>query len=288
MKSALYKSPIPDTHAFIVKRLNDPVFDPTWHFHSEYQIFFVLKGKGTRFIGDSIRSFQKGDITFTGPNLPHLWRSDVDQEEHKLTENSEGIVVYFNESLIGKTLLQKEEAIKLRQLFKRSLRGIEVKGKTAKLVQEMMLDLSFMSGFEGVLQLLKILNLLSKSKNTILLATPGYTNSLKDGDTQRMNTVYAHAMKHFNRKITIDELAALTNMTPTSFSRYFKTHANKTFSEFMAELRIGHACKMLIENKMNISEACYSSGFQTLSNFNKQFKTLTKRTPSNYKKEFSA
>ncbi len=287
MKSAVYKSPIPHTHAFIVKRLKESVFDPTWHFHSEYQIFIVLSGKGTRFIGDSITPYQQGDITFTGPNLPHLWKSDIDHAEQSPFETSEGVVVYFNESLIGSHLLQKEETIKLKQLFKKSLRGIEITGATAGRIENKLLKLLKLEGFTGVLELMGILDLLSQSDDLKILASPGYTNTLKEGDTQRMNTVYAYIMKHFKQKITITELAVLTNMTPTSFSRYFKTHANKTFSEFITEIRIGHACKMLIDKKMNASQACYASGYQTLSNFNKQFKALTQRTPTAYIKEFA-
>lgn len=287
MKSAVYKSPIPHNHAYVIKKLKESVFDPTWHFHSEYQIFIVLRGRGTRFIGDSINPYQQGDITFTGPNLPHLWKSDINQAKQSPVETSEGVVVYFNESLIGSHLLQKEETIKLRQLFQKSLRGIEVTGATASHIENKMLKLLKLKGFAGVLELMSILNLLSQSDDLKNLASSGYTNTLKEGDTQRMNIVYAHVMKNFKQKITMAELAALTNMTPTSFSRYFKTHANKTFSEFIAEIRIGHACKMLIDKKMNASQACYSSGYQTLSNFNKQFKALTQRTPTAYIKEFA-
>lgn len=86
--------------------------------------------------------------------------------------------------------------------------------------------------------------------------------------------------------MVLADLAKLTNMTPTSFSRYFKQHANKSFSDFVSEIRIGHACKLLIEQKINVSQACYESGFQTLSNFNKQFKTITNRTPLAFKKEY--
>jgi len=271
----------------VIKKLKESVFDPTWHFHSEYQIFIVLRGRGTRFIGDSINPYQHGDITFTGPNLPHLWKSDINHAEESPFETSEGVVVYFNESLIGSQLLQKEETIKLRQLFQKSLRGIEVGGITASHIENKLLKLLRLKGFEGVLELMGILDLLSRSDDLKILASSGYTNTLKEGDTQRMNTVYAHVMKHFKQKITISEMAELTSMTPTSFSRYFKTHANKTFSEFIAEIRIGHACKMLIDKKMDVSQACYSSGYQTLSNFNKQFKTLTQRTPTAYIKEFA-
>jgi len=288
LKSALQKSPIPENHAFLVRHLKERYFDPNWHFHAEYQIFMVLNGEGTRFIGDHVAPFKPGNITFTGPDLPHLWRSDHETQQGIVEEPCEGIVLYFNENLIGKSFLQTEEAIRMRQLFKRSLRGLDVTGRTRETVHNMILELPDLNGFDGVLELLKILNILSNTNDLEPLASPGYTNSLKEGDTERMNKVYAYVMQNFRRKITVSELAELTSMTSTSFSRYFKVHANKTFSEFVSEIRIGHACKLLIERKVNASQACYASGFQTLSNFNKQFKTITKRTPLAYKKEYRA
>ena len=286
MKSALQKSPIPHTHAFVVQTLKQSIFDPNWHFHPEYQLFMVLKGKGTRFIGDHVKSFKAGDITFLGPDLPHCWRSDVEASVNKNGIYAEGIVIYFQEDFISTSLLNKEEGYMLRQLFKKGLRGFDITGDTTKKVAQMMKDLPQQEGFDGVLALLHILNCLSQSDDIALLASSGYTNTLREGDTQRMNQVYAQVMKHFKRKMPIAELASLTNMTPTSFSRYFKTHANKTFSDFVSEIRIGHACKLLIDKKMNASRACYESGFQTLSNFNRQFKVTTKRTPLEYKKRY--
>ena len=282
MKTALKKSPIPKTHAFVVQQLNQPIFDPNWHFHPEYQLFMVLKGQGTRFIGDHVKQFYVGDITFTGPNLPHLWKSDTDDPGKR----AEGIVVYFDYDFIGESLLQKEEYIRLRHLFKKSLRGFDVIGKTATIVGKKLKELPNLQGFDAVLGLLQILNLLSKTEDLKVLASSGYTNTLREGDTERMNMVYAHVMKHFTRKIPITEMAGLTNMTTSSFSRYFKTHANKTFSEFVSEIRIGHACKLLIDKKMNASQACYQSGFRTLSNFNRQFKAATNCTPTAYKESY--
>jgi len=287
LKTALQKSPIPETRAYIAKFLKEPVFDPNWHFHSEYQLFLVLNGKGTRFIGDSVQPFKTGDITFTGPNLPHLWRNDQDNDQLKDIAWSEGAVVYFREDFLGREFLHTEEAIRLRQVFRRSLRGIEFTGNTADRLRSMVKKLIDLKDFDGMLYLLKILNFISKTKEYRLLASPGYTNTLKEADTEKMYRVYAHVMKNFRGKMALSELAELTNMTPTSFSRYFKVHANKSFSEFVSEIRIGHACKLLIEKKMNVSQACYNSGFQTLSNFNRQFKAITKRTPSDYKNEYA-
>src|SRR5690606_21325898 len=141
-------------------------------------------------------------------------------------------------------------------------------------------------GLDSVIQLLKILNVLASTSEYKLLASPGYTNSLKEADTERMSNVHAYVMRNFKGKLSLEEVAALANMTPSSFSRYFKMHANKTFSEFLSEIRIGNACKLLIEQKLNVTQACYESGFQTLSNFNKQFKAITKRTPMAYRKEY--
>lgn len=287
MKSALQKSPIPRAQAFVVKKLKQPNFDPNWHFHPEYQLFMVVKGSGTRFIGDHVKHFKEGEITFTGPNLPHMWRSD--NEGFVVDENkwSEGLVIYFHEDFIGESLLQKEEMLRLRQLFQKSRRGMDVSGKTAETIAAMMTNLLHLEGFDSVIELLKILNYLSNTTEFRLLASPGYTNSLKEGDTERMNKVHAYVMENFKGKIDLKTVASLAHMTPTSFSRYFKVHANKTFSEFLSGIRIGYACKLLIEEKMNIGQACYESGFQTLSNFNKQFKFITKTTPLEYKKKYS-
>lgn len=286
MKLALKKSPIPDAHAFLVKDLKDPHFDPNWHFHTEYQLFVVLEGTGTRFVGDHVSPFREGDVVFTGPDLPHLWRSDDIYFEGNSGLGTHGVVIYFHEHFPGDAFLQKEEMVKVKQLFARSRRGLEISGNTADRVIQMMLNLLKMEGFDSVICLLNILNVLTISPDVKVLSSAGYTNTMKEGDTERMNRVHAYVMKNFRKKISLNEVAALANMTPTSFSRYFKIHANRTFSEFLSEIRIGYACKLLIDGRMNVSQACYECGFQTLSNFNKQFKAITQRTPLQYKKSY--
>lgn len=287
MKFPLQKSPIPASHAFIAKSLISPFFDPNWHFHPEYQLFVVLRGTGTRFIGDHVKAFKAGDVVFTGPNLPHLWRSDPEYFFEGNKELwAEGVVIYFHEDFMGKSFLEKEEAIRLKQLLIKVFRGMEITGKTGIKIAKMMKDLLELEGFERVLQLLKILNELANTTDYQLLASPGYQNSMNESDTERMNKVHTFVLKNFRTKIALEEVATIANMTPSSFSRYFKIHANKTFSEFVSEIRIGHACKLLIEKKINISQACYESGFQTLSNFNRQFKSITQRSPLEYKKEY--
>ena len=286
MKPPLQKSPISQEHAFEIKHLKDPYFDPNWHFHSEYQVFIVLKGTGTKFIGDHVSPFKPGEVVVTGPNLPHLWRSDHEYFESKGLM-TEGIVVYFPENFLGSDFFEKTEMHRIRQLLTRASRGMEILGATRETVVDMMFRLKDQKDFEGVLMLLQLLNVLSCTNEYRVLSSQGYANNLRDTDTERMNRVHEFVMKRFREKITLDEAAAEANMSPTSFSRYFKNHANKTFSHFLTEIRIGYSCKLLQESEAAISEVCYASGFNTLSNFNRQFKSVTTYTPLEYKKIYA-
>ena len=287
MKVAVQKSPISHNQTFEIKFLKDQHFDSNWHFHPEYQIFVVLKGTGTRFIGDHVSPFREGDVVFTGPDLPHVWRSDLEYFEHNSMLWTEGIVIYFHEDFLGHELLHKNELYWIRQLFAKAKQGMEFIGPTSDKIKSLMQDLLLAKDFDSVLMLLNILNVMSHTSEYRLLSSEGYTNSLKESDTERMNRVYAYVMRNFRERITLNEAAAIANMTPTSFSRYFKTHANKTFSDFVTEIRIGYSCKLLIEKKVNISQACYESGFQTLSNFNRQFKAVTHLSPMQYRNKFN-
>lgn len=286
MKTALQKSPIPASHAFIARRLDDPFFDPNWHFHPEYQLFIVLEGSGTRFVGDSIERFRPGDLVFTGPNLPHLWRSDKEYFEGGDRLRARGIVIYFHENFLGDALLQKNEAFNIRQLMERATKGLKVLGKTARQLRKMMENLLDLQDFESVIKLMEILHSLSQSSEYQYLSSDGYSNTMKRSDTDRMNKVHDFIMEHFNRRIKLEEVAALTYMTPTSFSRYFKSHTNRTFSQFLSEIRIGHASKLLIEKEMSVAEACFKSGFYTLSNFNRQFRQVHGLSPTEYRQAY--
>lgn len=287
MKIPVQKSPISPNQAFEIKFLKEPHFDANWHFHPEYQLFVVLKGTGTRFIGDHFSPFREGDVVFTGPDLPHLWRSDPEYFEGNPQLWTEGVVIYFHEDFLGSQLLQKSELYWIRQLFGKAKQGLEITGSTGIEVKGLMQDLLVLKDFESILMLLNILHLLSHTSEYRVLSSEGYTNSLKESDTERMNRVHTYVMRNFRESITLEQVATIANMTPTSFSRYFKTHANKTFSEFLTEIRIGYSCKLLIEKKVNISQACYESGFHTLSNFNRQFKAVTHHSPLEYKNKYN-
>ncbi|MBC7400676.1 MAG: helix-turn-helix transcriptional regulator [Mucilaginibacter sp.] len=286
MKAAIHKSAIPESQIFMIKYLEDQYFDPVWHSHSEYQLFVPLEGTGTRFIGDSIKSFAPNELILTGANLPHLWRSDEAYFEKSSSLKIRGVVVYLQESLLGEHLMGKEEMVQLKKLFKRSSRGLEFYGDVKKQVIILMKELVQLTGLESFIHLLRILNLLSSTKEYHYISHNEYINPFKENETDRMSSVYEYILKNYRKKIHLNELADLLYMTPTSFSRYFTTANNKGFAKFISELRVKHACKLLTDTDLSIATISERSGFKTLSNFNKQFKDEMKKKPSDYKKEF--
>lgn len=286
MKAALHKSSIPPSQIFVVRHLEEKHFDPVWHAHSEYQLFVVLEGTGTRFIGDSIKSFGPGELILTGPHLPHVWRSDEAYFHKNSSSKASGIVIYFNENFLGDHLLEKEEMLLLKKLFIKSMRGLEFYGAKKLRVVKLIKELTMLQGIRSVIHLLHILEILADTKEYHYISSKAYDDTFDQHEADRLNKVYEYVFKNFKRKISLEDLAGLLYLTPTSFSRYFTMKNNKSFSRFISEIRVKHACKMLVETDAPISQICYECGFNTLSNFNKQFKEIMLKKPTQYKKEF--
>ncbi|GEO20325.1 transcriptional regulator MtlR [Cyclobacterium qasimii] len=234
-----------------------------------------------------MRPFKPNDLVVTGPNLPHLWRNDQEYFEKESKLKTRGIVVYFPEDFLGpKYLGEKEEYEELHALLKRASLGLEIMGETNELIKMQLINLVHKKGLERIIGLLEILLLISRSNEVKPIVQAGYTNANKESEKDRMSRVYEFVMDQFQHDIKQEEVAAMINMTSSSFSRYFKSRMNKSFSDFLSEVRISHACKLLPTENLNISEVSYESGFNTLSNFNRQFKERMGMTPKSYKKDF--
>lgn len=286
MKKAVQKSRIPAGKAFVIKELIAPYFDINWHFHSEYQLFVVLKGEGTRFIGDHIQRFQAGDMVLTGPNLPHLWRSDQVYFQDRPELETHGIVIYFSDQFLNNAVFDLEEFRSIAHVLQTSASGIGIVGETQKVIQKQMKSLLEKEGVGSIIQLLEILEIIGGSSDCELIADPTYVNLHKDSERDRMSLVYELVMNGFTNKITLKEAADLCNLSESAFSRYFKSRANQSFSSFLSQVRIHQACKLLQEENLNISQICFECGFFTLSNFNRQFKERMGKTPLEYRNEF--
>ena len=271
---------------FVFKDLSGPYFNPNWHFHPEYQLSYILEGRGTRFVGDHVHTFEAGDLVLVGPNLPHLWRSEEEYFDSQNDLNTRALVIYFDHELLSASLLEKVEFHSVKKLVNQSNRGIEFSGKTKFLTSEFLHEIGSKKGFDRIIALYEIINVLAQSADHQLLSSPGYSNSFKGNDAENMRRVYDYVMKNYRQTISLEVIAQQLNMTTTSFCRYFKPRANKTFTKFVNEIRIGQARKLLLEDNFNIAEISYQCGFNSLSNFNRQFKLISNMNPNEYRKLF--
>lgn len=285
-KHVIPKALIPENRTFVVRKQVEPYFDPTFHLHPEFQLSYVMEGEGNRFVGDSIKPFKSNDLVLIGPNLPHVWRSHNSYFEKDSHLSTTVIVIYFLEHFLGENIHQKEEFESIKHLFQRSQCGIEITGSTQRAVSRMMVELLGLKGTDSIIQLLKILNTIALSDECHLITDTHSKSYNTAAETDRMNKVYEFIMKNFYRKIHLEEVASIASMTNTSFSRYFKSRVNQSFSDFLKEIRIEYACKLLKEDKMNIDQIGFACGFQSVTNFNKQFKNVTGKQPHQYRNEY--
>lgn len=262
-----------------VKNLSNPV-----HFHNEYEMVLIIKSKGRRIVGDSIENFEEGDLVLIGPNLPHVMYNDQSYYEPGNEQPVSAIVTYFRMDWLNEEFIDSKEIHQLQELLQDIKRGIRVYGDTQKQVVQQLHQLLESSGLSRIIHLLSILNLLSETKEYACLSSIGYTNPHNQKDVQRINKIYTYIMENFTESISLEHAAALANMTSSAFCKYFKARTQKTFTHFVNEVRIGHACKLLFNDHLNITEICFQSGFNNLTNFNRNFKNYTKVSPTEFKR----
>ena len=275
----------PDS-SFAVEHNLLPHFISPWHFHPEVEINLVRQGTGTLFAGDHISKYSPGVLALVGSKLPHVFMSDKEHHKSKTKLMSESVVLKFNEDFLGEGFFEKPEMQRIRTLFHNSSRGMVFTGKTRDILESKILETAMQRDFYKVLSILSILDVMSRSKEFEYLSSKGYSSTFNDADCDRIDKVYKYVMEHFTRDIPLEEIADVANLCPTAFCRYFKTRTLKTFSHFVNEIRIGYACKLLMEKKYTISEVSYRSGFNYLSNFFKQFRHIMKMTPQEYQKKY--
>lgn len=285
MKPILRKIDTGYNASFSVREDINPYLYNHWHFHPEVELTLIRKGTGMRLVGDSMEPFSDGDLILLGSNLPHLWRSDPAYFEGSNDLHVEAVAIHFMELFWGESFIHLPEMKAIKELLSKSKRGICIEGKTGKRIVSMMESILKADNVERILLLIKMLHIISSSKDYRLLSGVVFAQSYDTMNTDNINAIYNYTLDHFQEKISIHEVAGIANISPHSFCRYFKSRTMKTYWQFLLEVRISYACKLLIENKMSISQICYTCGFNNLSNFNRQFKTIIGMTPSQYLKE---
>ncbi len=272
------------TETVTVKKNSYANFLKIWHYHPELELVTIIKSKGTRFIGDSIKKFQAKDIVLIGKNLPHMWLNDPKYFQENSTLKAQAISIHFKEDFLGDTFLELPEIKPIKILFKNAEQGILFKNVPTNL-REKIIKLTTESNFNKTHQFIDVLNQLALHDDIKLLASSGYISSLKLKETKLSNNVIAYIFKNFYKDISLKTVAKIANMNTSAFSRSFKRVHRKTFSKYVNEIRVGYACKLLQENELNIAAIAYESGYNNLSNFNRQFKIIKNSSPSAYLKK---
>jgi len=273
-------------HSFSIRQDQVPYVNTRWHLHPEVELIHFKRGQGTQFVGDSMKSFKPGDVVLVGCNLPHYWRFD---DMYIDTDNVSPIdvrVAHFCENFWGDAFLHLPENVHLKGLLDKAKRGIQVQGEARRSVADLLEELLEAEGMRRIMLLLEALYIIAESKQLTTLSSIGFKHNFAEAEYDRVNTIYEYSLKHFKRPIQLEEIAAVANISPNSFCRYFKSRTRKTFSRFLIEIRVGHACKLLIENNLSIKQLCYESGFNNFTSFYKYFKVITGKSPLGYQREF--
>lgn len=250
---------------------------PFYHFHPELELIYVKGGSGKRHIGNHLSCYQNGELILMGAGLPHSGFTD------RMTRNISEVVVQMKEDFLGKAFLDIPEMESVKLLFERAKMGISFFGQTKRVVGARLEKLDNLDHFPRLLELLSILKMMAESEEYELLNAESFSLEVKQQDNERINEIYDFVQNNFKRAIALEEISEEVSMTVPAFCRYFKKQSGKTFTQFVNEFRIVHACKLLSQETTSITDIAFESGFNNFSHFNKLFKQKTGNSPSGYR-----
>lgn len=280
MDPHLLTIPLNSQESFSVKLEIGWNFYKQWHYHREIEIIYIIKGTGTRFIGDRIDNFREDELLLIGSNVPHMLRTHGDLS--KENPDTEAIVIHFLPDILS-SFINLPENKAIANLLYQSAHGLDIRGETLLSAKRILHSIRYARNTEKVILLIQFLHLIASSSDTEALSQLRFTSSFNKLDDERLNRIYNYTMNNFLRQITLKEIADIVHMSPNSFCRYFKARTKKRYSAFLLEIRVSHACKLLAETGYSIAVIAYESGFMNVSNFNRHFKLIIGKTPFQYR-----
>ena len=256
---------------------------PVWHFHPEIDILLTLKDSGNYIIGDYMGPLHPGNLVMIGPNLPHAFMPFTEDEGN--VNNPAMICLQFSPESLGMDLMEKPEMTSVKNLFNRSKYGLEILGETRNQAITILKRMEDENELLRFASLIELFNLLANSSELKPLASPSYTPSLNTKSVEKIDTIIQYIREHIDQPISLDDAASLVHMGSKSFSRFFKKNTGKTFVQYVNEIRIGEACKRLLNSELSITDIAFDVGYNTLSNFNRRFMEIKSMTPRDYRKK---
>ena len=250
----------------------------SWHFHSELQLCYVIRGSGQRMIGDRLCEIEAGEVVLLGSNLPHVWRYDS-----TTAGDIEAVVVHFDAAVLGADWLQRPELRDVRLLLTRAGQGLQATGELQATLAERIISIGDSHGLSRMIGLLDILRVMSESREFNAICSTGYQPVAAQLDVERLRRACDFINEHAHEELTRDSVAEVVHMSSSGFSRFFKSHSGMTFQEYVADVRISRACQLLASSDLTITEISLRCGFTELSTFNRTFKRYRDTTPSKYR-----
>ena len=256
-------------------------FTYPWHFHSQYEIVYVSESSGHCFAGDCIDVFTDNYLVLFGSNFPHYLRSDEQYLQNGIQKKVKGTVIQFEKDFMAHSINNYPHFIQVKKLLEDSHRGICFSPQSSIKIGEMIERIPSLDGFTQITDFLLVLHEMSIAEKHFM-ATPSFLDKLPKFGNTKIEKIIAFVNGNYTRNIDLNEISSLAAMNTSAFCRFFKENTGKTFVQYVTDMRIGHACKLLSLEKMNITQICLECGFESISHFNRTFKKITNRTPSQY------
>ncbi|WP_428667009.1 AraC family transcriptional regulator [Runella sp.] len=286
MKPQFYLVPRDILSSHLSRHHTLPNFGTVWHYHPELELHYIVRGEGVRFVGDNVSNFNAGELLLLGENLPHMWRCNEQYFRQDPNVTAEAVVVQFLPDFMGKDFLKKPESGTILSLYDKAKAGLVISGTTREKLIPLMLKSAKTAGLGRLVVILLMLEILSESDEMHPISTKDSLYNFSKEETERLNKVYNYTLINYKKDLTLEEIASVANLSVTSFCRYFKMMTKKTFHDFLIEIRISHAQRMLVEDSSITTEAvCFECGFNNRSNFFGHFKRITGLTPVEYKRK---
>lgn len=264
-----------------------PYFYPHLHRHEEIQLTLILKGEGTLVVGNSMHSFKPNEVYLIGANMPHVFKSDDTYFDQDSDNQIHALTIFFNTKGKLASLFDLPELKNVHLFFSTHYSGLRVPEYSFTDISARMLTIQYASGMDQLMHFFQLLKSLSTLEVITPLSSGVQPKTFSDHEGMRISSIYNYIMNHYNRDLTLEEVAAAAYMTPQAFCRYFKKHTRLTFVTFLNEIRINEACKKLLDGSYeSVSSVAFNCGFNSITNFNRVFKSTIGKSPREYALEF--
>lgn len=278
MRTLIQKIHIEEYNSFACRTYRTPDFETAWHKHLECELILITAGNGTALIGDYIGDYKKGDIFFLSPDLPHWFRKSNQEMV------GSAIVIHFRKDFLGQAFLALPELKNISKYLDNKDTCIQLQNELPGKVEEIIRKLEHTEGIDRLLLLITCLQMISVSPEYKII-TKAFDTMASGEENSVIEEIIEYSFKHFLNPISLQEVAGITSMSIPTFCRFFKRNIKKSYFDFIKEIRIGHACKLLRETNKPVLDICYESGYNSWAHFSKQFKDVSRITPSQYRKQ---